>query len=344
METKLTFWVSIAVLLILTGCSFPPSLLHQRASTGTPGDEIWIMDDAGKNAKFITKGTVPQWIWGGRTYFAFLRRGKPCDPNWATICGTLYVAEWNGTKQAMIGNPKAITGPDSGENFAWSRDGQWLVFESVRDGNWEIYKIRRDGTGATNLTKNPARDIQPDWTHNGAQNGKIAFVSDRTGNRDIFVMDDNGGNLADLTKDIPDMNNNPDDGDDWRPKWATNADSIAFVGTHRAWGNSTPMIYLTTVSVPGSLAVVSDLTVGGNKLLGWEGSQNIFFASSKGITKYDVKTGKRDVLTAQYAAIGNQHAIGARFLYLGTNNGIKAVEWSFNNKVHDVGPGFNPDR
>jgi dipeptidyl aminopeptidase/acylaminoacyl peptidase len=48
-----------------------------------------------------------------------------------------------------------------------------------------------DGSDQTNLTNNPARDDQPAWSPGGT---KIAFVSDRTGNREIHIMnaDDTG--------------------------------------------------------------------------------------------------------------------------------------------------------
>ncbi len=343
MNTRLTLWCLIATLFMLSACTTMPSLLHQRGSgSGPAGAEIWIMDDAGTQAKLITSGSLPQWIWGGRTHIAYLRTQNPCDPNFAKICGTLYVAQWDHANQSMVGQPTAVTGPDSGEHFAWSRDGQWIVFESFRDGNWEIYKVRRDGSVATNLTTNTSRDIQPAWTHNGAQNGKIAFVSNRTGNNDILVMHENGEAVVNLTKDIPDFNNQPDGGDDWRPMWASNADSIAFIGTHKAWGNYTPMIYLTRLSQPGSIIAVSG-TAASNKLLGWEGSESIFY-SANGIYRYDVKTKLSNLITAQYSATGEQFAINPKFLYIGTNNGIKAIEWHLTNKVSDVGFGINPDR
>lgn len=342
MTTKLALGTLLATIIVLAGCSTKPSLLHERASTGSSGNEIWVMDEVGKNAKFITKGSFPQWIWGGRTHFAYWMLDKSCDPNSFNHCGTLYVAEWDHKKQSMVGNPKAITGADSGQHFAWSRDGRWIVFESFRDGNWEIYKVRRDGTEAVNLTKNLSQDLQPDWTHNGSQNGKIAFVSNRTGHKDILVMNQNGGNVVNLTKDIPDMNNKPDGGNDWQPRWATNADSIAFLGTHQAWGNFSPNIYLTHVSSPGSLAVVSNLT-GAKELLGWEGSESLFYASSKGVHRFDMKSNKENMITSQYNLAGDQYAIGAQFIFAGTNKGIKAIEWHYINRVHDVGPGINPD-
>ena len=49
----------------------------------------------------------------------------------------------------------------------------------------------------------------PGWSPNGK---KIAFISDRDSNRQIYVMDANGGNVTQLT-DTPFLDSHPD----WSP-------------------------------------------------------------------------------------------------------------------------------
>ena len=46
---------------------------------------------------------------------------------------------------------------------AWSPGGKQSAFESRRDVNLEIYVMNADGTGLTNVTRNPADDLSPDW-------------------------------------------------------------------------------------------------------------------------------------------------------------------------------------
>jgi Tol biopolymer transport system component len=56
------------------------------------------------------------------------------------------------------------------------------------------------------------------------RNGKIAFVSDRDGNNEIYLMDPDGSNVVRLT-------NNP--GEDLQPAWSPDGTQIAFV-SHRS--------------------------------------------------------------------------------------------------------------
>jgi Tol biopolymer transport system component len=49
--------------------------------------------------------------------------------------------------------------------------------------------MNADGSGQINLTNNPAADDVPSWSPDGR---RIAFASDRDGNREIYVMNADG--------------------------------------------------------------------------------------------------------------------------------------------------------
>jgi Tol biopolymer transport system component len=68
----------------------------------------------------------------------------------------------------------------------------------------------------TQITFEPSYEGQPAWSPDGS---KIAFVSDRDGNYEIYVMDANGGNPQRLTFDAS---------YDANPSWSSDGKKIAF--------------------------------------------------------------------------------------------------------------------
>jgi Tol biopolymer transport system component len=97
---------------------------------------------------------------------------------------------------------------DSG--FMWdptiTRDGKWIFFAKgarfgAVDENVDIWKVRPDGTGAVDLTANcDANDAFPDVSADGqwvvfrsGRDGKKG--SGRNGNKEIYLMDKDGGQL-----------------------------------------------------------------------------------------------------------------------------------------------------
>jgi TolB protein len=59
--------------------------------------------------------------------------------------------------------PIALTNTLGNKEPAFSPDDQSIVFTSTRDQNPEIYIMTNNGSGQENLTRNPGRDLQPDW-------------------------------------------------------------------------------------------------------------------------------------------------------------------------------------
>jgi len=94
-----------------------------------------------------------------------------------------------------------------------------IAFHSDRDGNNEVYVMNADGSGQTNLTNNPAADIEPAWSPDGS---KIVFSSARDGDFEIYVMN------ADGTGQIPRTDNA---GSDNSPAWSPDGTQIAFAST-----------------------------------------------------------------------------------------------------------------
>ncbi len=77
------------------------------------------------------------------------------------------------------------------------RRGQWIVFCSTRHNlSGDLYLKRVGGVTITQLTNDPAGNVQPAFSPSGRQ---IAFASDRSGNWDIWMIDVDGRNCVRIT-------------------------------------------------------------------------------------------------------------------------------------------------
>ena len=79
------------------------------------------------------------------------------------------------------------------------------------------------GTGQTNLTNAPGADVNPGWSPDGT---RLAFDSDRSGNRDVFTMNANGTGQTNRTVSSPQLDADPD--------WSPNGTKILFVSARGA--------------------------------------------------------------------------------------------------------------
>jgi len=112
----------------------------------------------------------------------------------------IYVMNSDGSGQTnLTNNPADDTDP------AWSPDGTQLAFSSYRSGNSEIYVVNipdplspQNLPSPINLTQNAAYDGNPVWSPDGK---RLAFVSDRDGNFEIYVMNADGSGQTNLTHD-----------------------------------------------------------------------------------------------------------------------------------------------
>ncbi|NIT14133.1 MAG: hypothetical protein GTN99_07830 [Candidatus Dadabacteria bacterium] len=113
----------------------------------------------------------------------------------------------------------------------WSPEGSKIVYSL--DG--DIAVANADGKGVRKLTRGRAIDVSPVWSPDGT---KIAFVSDRAGSPNIYVMSADGKNVRRLTKE----------GYNTDPSWSPNprVNKIAFVRVEKGGVN------IFTISPDGS--------------------------------------------------------------------------------------------
>lgn len=76
-------------------------------------------------------------------------------------------------------------------------EGLVAFTSAAEDGDLDIYTMRADGSGLTNLTNNPAHDVDPYWSPDGR---RIAFLSDRAGYMQVFTMNADGSDVFQVTR------------------------------------------------------------------------------------------------------------------------------------------------
>ena len=175
--------------------------------------DIYTMNADGSAVQRLTdmagRDFEPDWSPDGSSIIFSSDRDDPDN-------AMLYLMNADGTDQRRL----ASTLTDDQIGARWSPDGQWILFHSnpLINGmpTFDIYKIRPDGSDLTNLTNTPGNNFMADWSPDGQ---RIVFISQRDGNRELYVMDADGSNQTRLT-----------DGG-WEnslPRWSPNGQQIAF--------------------------------------------------------------------------------------------------------------------
>lgn len=137
---------------------------------------------------------------------AFVWRSREAQVLWTATPTPLEVVEGN------VPSPVPSITPERGVL------GGSIVYiaKATPQDKWAIYRMRADGSDPTRLTRNEANDTAPAISPDGR---RIAFVSDRDGNREIYVMNADGSDQQNLTR-------NP--AEDWTPSWSPDGKQIAF--------------------------------------------------------------------------------------------------------------------
>lgn len=87
---------------------------------------------------------------------------------------------------------------------------------STSSSTWQIFVMNADGTNRQRRIESNADDITPVWSPDGQ---RVAFVSQRDGDREIYLVNADGTGLVNLTQ-------HPSE--DWTPAWSPDGQQVAF--------------------------------------------------------------------------------------------------------------------
>lgn len=165
---------------------------------------LWVVDADGANAHPISGtegGMSPAWHPSGR-YVAY--------------CLVANDGQHIELKDLVAGTTTRVQGHGASSNTpAWSPDGLTLVFSSGSDG-FDLF-------AATPFSREPAQRLttgrgsvvnqQPTFSPDGR---RIAFLSDRSGRPEVYIMDADGTNV-DLLTTMPSSPRSKRTNPDWSP-------------------------------------------------------------------------------------------------------------------------------
>ena len=174
--------------------------------------EIWVMDYDGANQRQLTSlrsiSLTPRW-----------------SPDGSRIAFTCF-APYNGVTSAQIcmysmDTCKLVAFPRfRGTNItpAWSPDGSQIIFSSSMQSNPELYVSDINGGRPKRLTFSSGANMSPAWNPKTGQT--VAFVSDRGGTPQLYLMNSDGTSAAKV--DLPDKGYVID------PAWSPNGQLLTF--------------------------------------------------------------------------------------------------------------------
>ena len=212
----------------------------QISLVGSPLGEIYVMDMDGGNLVNLSNhpddDREPSWSPDGtRIAFSGKREGD----------SEIFLMDLDGSNVVNI-----TENPGSDRQPSWSPDGTQVAFTSVRENAsgalqaGEIYVVGTDrGSIGVNLTQNPAEEGQPSWSPDGS---RIAFVSGRDGDDEIYVINADGSDPINLSRSPGSI--------DWRPMWSSDGTRIAFISDR----DGIPEIYLMDADGSNQVKLVED--------------------------------------------------------------------------------------
>ena len=185
--------------------------------TSDVSKEIWQMDYDGANQRPITHLgaiSISPRVSPDNTRLAFASLGRyGFQLKMYSLLLNRYVA-------FPIGN-------GSTESPAWAPSGNELAYASAPNGSFEIWVADSNGNLGRRITSFRGGNVSP--AYNPKTGAQIAFISDRTGLPQLYIMNSDGSSVQQMT----------DGGYASSPSWSSNGQFLAFAWD-RKYGPGAP--------------------------------------------------------------------------------------------------------
>lgn len=171
-----------------------------------------------------------------------------------------------------------------------------IVFTSVRDGDMEIYSMSADGSGVRRLTNLPGPDGGPFFSADGSKivfrgrhpeagaelDGYVDLLKQglwRPTSLDVYVMDRDGSNLRQVTRDMGGAN--------WAPFFSPDGTKIIFATNFKEPRGPNFDLYLINVDGTGLEQVTFDETFDGFPMFSPDGTKFVFASNRHSVNPRD---------------------------------------------------------
>lgn len=263
-----------------------------------------------------TADLVQQVGWFGKTK-ALYGRG----PNYNTVCG-IHKINFDGTGHVQL---TAQNLPNN-SLFIGSPDTNKILYCNGTSSIWDIWIMDSDGSDQTQITFDPAHDYLCNtrdnvWTKNCKS---FYFVSDRSGNGDIYKMTIDGRNLFQITNH---------DSMDYLPIPSPDGTKLAFLSKRDSISN----IWICDLSAP-HISSINDVPYdqGGFVTIKWQASgldsdegsipfYSIWRALPEGVMPKNSPINLKDI---------TKNFTGSAYRSLSIDGKVNAFEWIANQPAH----------
>jgi len=272
-------------------------------STGEyPCDQIYTMKIDGTDRKLVSSGegrtTCAFYTPDGKSivYASTHLGGKECPPKPDPSAGYVWPIydTYDIWKVNIDGSnlTRLTKTPGYDAEATIAGDGR-IVFTSTRDGDMEIYSMNSDGSDVKRLTNAPGPDGGPFFSADGKQivfRGRHMDKGEewnrynvllkkglwRPAALDVYVMNRDGSNMRQVTKDLG--------GSNWAPFFAPDSKKIIFASNMKNPRGGNFDLYLINVDGTGLEQVTFSDTFDGFPMFSPDGKK-LIFASNRHSTK-----------------------------------------------------------